>query len=234
MFLLALQRPHGAVFLRLTRRDRVLPPYEALPAGEVPGQPLHRLEYSWLPHTMACQDSVPVAEDGDLFILHGLRFSGDTVFTNHLPVLFEELSVIRAAYEEEGEEDAAFHLKILGGRWTKEHIGISADRVAVLARGEAAKIWCGTFQWPRMTSFSFSKYTEAGAVELAREVLRRGNYFFRQWLYSEETDYKYTDSVLAGYQEDLEWVTWMTAQDTESVEFGRAMAVRRMLPKAVK
>ncbi len=327
MFLLALQRPLCAVFMRLTRRPRTLPAYECLGAGEVSGQPLHRLEFSWLPQTMACQDTVPLDEDGQLFIMHGLRFEGDTVFTNHLPVPFEEfvrsqppfwrnrgtqgesrpkpvatrddrarllqefpwlteqdldhacgfkrlasgknrkaqqgdqeapqggseaedsgaeqvpreideaevleeLAGIRAEYEEEGDDDAGFQLEILGGRWTARHVGISADRVAVLARGEAARIWCADYQWPKMTSFSFNRYTQAGAVELAREVLRRANYFFRQWLYAEETEYKYTDAVIAGYSEELEWVTWMAAQETNSVTLERAMVVRRMVPRS--
>ena len=137
---------------------------------------------------------------------------------------------LRAEYEEEVAEDDGFHLKILGGRWTAEHVDKVADRVAANARGSLAIEWCRQFRWPKMTSFAFNKYSQAGAVELAREVARRGKYFYAIWLYSEDLEFRYSEADLNGYLEELGWVNWMLAQDVESVCFGRGMEVCRLQP----
>lgn len=69
-------------------------------------------------------------------------------------------------------------------------------------------------------------------MELAREVARRGNHFYSIWLNSEEEGvFKYTQAQLDSYQEGLDWLNWMCAQDVEGVNFVRGQKVRRMCPQ---
>ena len=142
----------------------------------------------------------------------------------------EELAGLREEFEAEVAEDEGFHLQILGGKWTAEHVGKVADRVACFARGHLAFEWCRQYQWPRMTSFAFRKFTQAGAVELAREVTNRSNYCYALWLSSDVPVFRYSEADLEGYLEGLEWINWMLAQEVESVSFSRGMQIRRMLP----
>jgi hypothetical protein len=146
-------------------------------------------------------------------------------------LILERLAQVRAEHEEDAGEDDGFQLKILGGKWTAQHVGTVADRVAANASGQVAKDWCTIFGWPKSTSFSFNRYSEAGAVQLAREVVRRGNYFYKLWLHSEEEDPQYTVAQHAGYVEDLEWLDWICAEDNASLGFARGQAVRSMVPE---
>ena len=327
LFLIALQSPHWAVFLHLVRRPRVVLSGEPCDVGQHAGQPMHRSEFDVLPCRMADQATVPIDEDGDLYVLSDMRFAGQVVSCNHLPepfehfvqhhppldaqraasksrrvqavrprndremlrkefpwlteedldkacglgrasrgprkkgskrlrededstdssesvvaavsdvdmdVIMERLAGIRAEYaDSDVEEEGAFVLKILGGKWTAAHVGKVADRVAANSSGMAAKTWCDLYNWPKTTSFSFSRYSEAGAVVLARQVVRRGNYFYRVWLNADPDLFRYSDADLAGYPEDVEWLDWMIAQELESISFKRGTEVRSMLPKAI-
>ena len=82
---MAVQKPFGPVFLRMTRRERTLPSYEAFDADQHMWQPLQRVEYDIFPCFFAHEHSLPIDEDADVHILRGLRFDGIVVFTNHLP-----------------------------------------------------------------------------------------------------------------------------------------------------
>ena len=324
LFLLATQKPLGVVFLRLRRRDRILPDFNG---NEWRPNPLGRTEFDVLPWQCVEDRCITVPADSELSILPDLRFEDGIVFTYHpsepfesfvrrhphlevsysgarasraqpvkprsdreklrcefpwlteedldracgftripagkrsrlheasfddeladeppafdersddqqeevdIDVVREQLACVRAQYEEDLGDDDGFHVKILGGKWTAEHIGTIADRVSANARGQAAMEWCAEFKWPRMTSFAFNRYSEVGAVELAREVARRANHFYRLWLWSDDDPFRYTPEHLESYIEDFEWLDWMCAQDPNSVSFARGQLLRQMLPK---
>ena len=324
MFLLATQKPLGAVFLRLRRRDRILPDFAG---NEWRPNPLGRTEFDVLPWQCVEDRWITVPADSELSILPDLRFEDGILFTYHpsepfesfvrhhpqlevsqrgarasrtqpakprsdreklrcefpwlteedldracgfkrisdgkrsklheasfddehadeppafnelsgdqleevdIDVVREQLAGVRAQYEEDLGDDEGFHVKILGGKWTAENIGTIADRVSANARGQAAMEWCAEFKWPRMTSFAFNRYSEVGAVELAREVARRANRFYRLWLWSDDDPFRYTPEHLESYNEDFEWLDWMCAQDPNSVSFARGQLLRQMLPK---
>jgi hypothetical protein len=93
-FLRASQNPRYAFFLRLQRRDVVLPSFEdmsPLEAFECRAATLREYEYTE-PFRFACDVTVPFAEGGVLNVLPDLRFCQWGVFTHSVPISFEHFT----------------------------------------------------------------------------------------------------------------------------------------------
>ena len=60
--------------------------------------------------------------------------------------------------------------------------------------------------------------------------MRRGDFFFKQWLDQDSDHFLYTEANIDAYAEDLEWLNWITSLAADSVNYIRGLEVRRLVP----
>ena len=72
-------------------------------------------------------------------------------------------------------------------------------------------------------------YGVDGSNALVNEVMRRGDFFFKQRLCQDSDHFLYTDANTDAYTEDLEWLNWITSLATDSVSYTRGLEVRRLV-----
>lgn len=73
----------------------------------------------------------------------------------------------------------------------------------------------------------FSKFGFEPSAELAREYVRRGEYFYRLFVAAGSPDeFEYSEEDVAGYAEGLAWLDFITSLDVESPAFGRGIELR--------
>ena len=86
-----------------------------------------------------------------------------------------QLAAVRAdLVPDDADPDEFFSFRILGGRWTHQHIGVAADAAMAAARGGLATAWAAAHHFPKSKRFNFRKYGRENARVLALEVWRRG------------------------------------------------------------
>ena len=67
---------------------------------------------------------------------------------------------------------------------------------------------------------------------LSAEFCQRGMFFYSIWVdKGSPPDMIYTAADISSYAEDLEWVTWLTEQELESVQFDAGLEVRKTGPR---
>ena len=143
----------------------------------------------------------------------------------------DHLMEIRMAYaDEEDEPPIHFYSRIVGGRWTAEHVGVAADSSIAYARRHSYD-WCRMYRWPRQKGFAFATYSERNAVELSKEWVRRGNYYKQLWDDAgSPLDFAYTDAHVEGYEESLVFLEWACSIDADTATMDRIIEVRRVRP----
>ena len=75
------------------------------------------------------------------------------------------------------ESTIHFYTHVLGGKWTKKHLGVAADGIVGRCRKTAYK-WCGMYTFPRQAGHMFKKYGMDAATSLSREYCRRADFFY--------------------------------------------------------
>ena len=141
-----------------------------------------------------------------------------------------ELEGMRAEWmREDDEEYDPFHLQLRGGYWTATHLGAASNCAGCFARN-FAKVFCARFQWPKQRTFAYNKYTQEGSVILAREWMRRSNFFFNAWCESvgEET---FSEPSSLEVPENFEFIEWACAQDEHSETWTQIQELRRAVPR---
>ena len=84
-----------------------------------------------------------------------------------LDAVFAELERTRAKWRVEDRiEVQHFKCVVLGGAWTKQHVGVAVDTIKARACGKPVEQWCLLHGLPRSMSFSIRKFGEemAGAL----------------------------------------------------------------------
>jgi hypothetical protein len=142
----------------------------------------------------------------------------------------EQLAAFRADNAVDFAEDVFFFTRILGGRWTVEHRGVLADGIGGYARGGIPREWCDIYSWPKQHANYYGRYGLAGATLLASEYMRRSHYFIVLWLECEEEVFRYEQHHIDGYNESLEFVTWLCDQPVDSATFARGSDLRQLRP----
>ena len=119
-----------------------------------------------------------------------------------------------------------------GGEWLYREHGLVADSARALARGGVAKAWAIGFGFPRQRGFHFSVYERVGARMLAREVVRRGNFFCAQYVDSEDDDFNhYTPAMIAEYRGAADFTAWMAHLDHADPCWIAGEEVRALVPE---
>ena len=124
-----------------------------------------------------------------------------------------------------------FYVRILGGKWTKKWKGKVADAALGKAR-TYAKSWCELYNMPKQKAYYYSKYGRIEAHWLAEQYCKRASHFFDLWLEGDDPAdgvYMYTDEELNSYQGDLEFVTWVQAED-EGDAYDEGVKLQNLVP----
>ena len=87
------------------------------------------------------------------------------------------------------------------------------------------------------TLFSAAYDTYGGpenCLALCKEWCRRAHYFFVLYVQAEVDEYEYTDAILASYEQQEEWLDFITAIPIESPAFDKVVETVRLLPNRIK
>ena len=141
-----------------------------------------------------------------------------------------ELEALREDYREEDEVFKNFYVHLRAGPYIWEHEKVISNCASAMARGAWVKYWCDSFSWQHKYQFHFSVYGQDDAVELAREVCRRGDFFFDIWMNQEDEQFLYTEEHLGAYEETLPFLDFVVAKAVDSDAFIRALEVRNIFP----
>ena len=150
----------------------------------------------------------------------------------YLTLVSVELATVRADFDRPEVDDTYFHVRILGGSWTKTNIGVTADAAKGLARCQLAKMFCNKFNFPKEQTFTFSKFGEVASSLMAHEYARIGNFFCDLWIEQsvEGQAFFFTDQMLDSIPADEDYVDWLLAQPITHVNWDRGTQVRLLKP----
>ena len=102
----------------------------------------------------------------------------------------------------------------------KKHKGLTADIASVFASGKMVKDWCILYHWPKQRGYSFNRYTEEGAYELALEFVRKSNFMVAAMVDDKLTNgYIYSQALLDSYVPSDRFISWSQTVPVESAEF---------------
>ena len=141
-----------------------------------------------------------------------------------------ELAALRYDWKEEDQDELSFYTHIIGGPSIHRLHGHAAVAAAAFARGGVPSLWCATYRWQIRTAFHYGHYSVEGSHELAREVCRRGHFFYTQWLGQDSDTFDYQRHHLDAYEESESWLNWVLDQPLDSACFNRATEVRKIVP----
>ncbi len=114
--------------------------------------------------------------------------------------------------------ELAFFVRILGGKWTKEHCKVFSNAVACFLCKYAAPS-CKIYTWQQQRTFHYAKFTGEGAMKLAHAWTQKGDWFFGVWMGQDDDYYTYSDEDLASFVPDDDFLTWSLTLDVESPAF---------------
>lgn len=117
------------------------------------------------------------------------------------------------------------------GDWNAIHRGINeSDRVVAQALPGPPRVWCQTYAFNTMASFSFSRYGEAGCHTMALEWCRRLQYFYNTWRQQEQPKYVYALDELVSYEQTDEWRSFLSHLPVTSAARKRADLIQSLFP----
>ncbi len=163
-------------------------------APRAPAIPIEGLpKYGWLDKYTGhgSDDGVgarPPGSSGDPVPLVGAPLDDDEA-----EQVFIELDEMRRSWHGPLEDGAfSFKTSIMGGKWTKEHVGMVADAFRGYAATGDAKAWCVMYHLQNAMRFNISAYGEKTANALALHWARRMEYFYNVWYAQALPNYRFT------------------------------------------
>ena len=142
------------------------------------------------------------------------------------------LEEVRKMWSWEDQDTMSFYTRVLGGEWTKSHKGTNSDSIGAYAR-QHAKVWCDAFGFPKQRVFTFNAYGEPACVQLAREVCRRGEFWYNMWLDSSDDDFVYEQGDIDSYPENIDFVQFALALPIDHPAFDLAVDIRTNMHPSV-
>ena len=141
----------------------------------------------------------------------------------------EALRKLRLQYCGDDEHES-FVIKLLGGKWTKKHLGVVADAACCVAVGAIAQHWCDGYLIQRRYVFTFKTYTREGSLMLAREMCRRLQFYLDVFCAQEDEDFLYSQEQLDSYTEDPKFTQLMRQWPSKSSFHKRGLRIRSTVP----
>ena len=142
-----------------------------------------------------------------------------------------ELAGVRADLAVAGDHTDAYFRVTVEATVTRDHTGQVTD----CARGQATngnvKRWCDDYAFPKGKSFAFNLYEREGAMKLAREFCRRGNYFAALHAESMGDHFELSDHDVAACGDGGEFVAWFVSLDHEDPGYRKGLEVKEIAPR---
>jgi hypothetical protein len=116
--------------------------------------------------------------------------------------IFDELNARRLEWDEIDPEvaEAMFRWKLLGGKWTKDHLGVVSDAFKADAHPRA-RGWCTARKLPREKTFTINLYGEVACQTLAAAWCHKMQFLFVQSSAATLGHELFGVGALAGYAE---------------------------------
>lgn len=147
--------------------------------------------------------------------------------------VFKALEKRREEWAEEEDLCLAsefFKVSVMGGPWTKAHLGVDFDSFRGHFVGNEVARWCGLYSLCKSASFSLSKYGDAHASIMAQSWCHRMSYFYRLWRASKDPAFQYTEGEASLYKEPDEF-TALFADGVPGHVVARTKTIRAISPR---
>ena len=148
----------------------------------------------------------------------------------HVEVVFDAAALAAMRAELRFERDEFFYIHVMGGFCNSVHKKKDSDGLKGMPRGGVPVQWCTICSFPTQFANYYSVYQREGAYILACEYCRRADYFFGLWVVSEVEEYIYDADTIASYQEDMQFLDYMTSLDVMDPGLERGLEVRSFVP----
>ena len=127
--------------------------------------------------------------------------------------------------------DLHFYVRVDGGRWTKQFLGLAANAAVCLARRPVLQ-WCAAYSFPKQAGFFFTRYGEEAANKLAEAYQSKGDFFYSLWLERAAGSYvyQYSEAEKQSYIAGPEWLDWACRDDLGEVVFREVHTVYLLVP----
>ena len=136
----------------------------------------------------------------------------------------------RAEFDWDDGEFKSFYKIVRGGGHTFGEKGVLTDCVAGYARAWA-KDWAKKYGWGTMKSYSFNLYGRYQADELAKEWVRRSEYFYLLFEGAQDEAFEYTQADIDAYGERLEFLEFMVGEGPGTRAFTAGLELRGKAPR---
>lgn len=142
-----------------------------------------------------------------------------------------ELADLRALLAVPSDAEGRYYrFAIRGGNWTSSNVGVAADCAMGIFRDKQTGRWAETFHFPLSKSFKFNLYSRDAAIKLAREFLRRANYFAGLYFDSTDDNFVYAQHHVAACGDCPGFVSWLCSLDPEDPALRRGQEIRSISP----
>ena len=92
-----------------------------------------------------------------------------------------------------------FRTTMLGGAWTLQNVGVTADAIKGYAANKDSQQFCVRFHMPKMQTFTIRKFTEIDASALALFWCAKMQHYYNLWTEQQDQHMVWTDTHLASF-----------------------------------
>ena len=97
--------------------------------------------------------------------------------------------------------DGPFAWRVMGGVWTKTHLGVDFDCFRAEARTPDAKVFVGVYSFKFSCSLTLGVYEEATARLLAEYWVSKMTCFYDRWVANGRGMHVFTDEEVASFRD---------------------------------
>ena len=120
---------------------------------------------------------------------------------------------------------------MLGGRWTREHVGRNYDYFMGIAAKSASRDFCNKYPLSLSMRCSIAKFGEQIASALCRAWMHKMQYLFGVYPAAQDLDYTFTDEDTAMSEEPPE--PFAVRPQLNGPERARADHIRSLRPRGI-
>ena len=125
-----------------------------------------------------------------------------------------------------------FEWTVLGGAWTKRHVGVAYDSFQARAAGREAQSFCQQYALQQTHRFSCGVFGEATCAILCEYVVSKLTFFYDIWIESSQPlVFRFSPSDLEGFQEAEDFAALAAVAQGQLAK--RVQALRSIVPRDI-
>lgn len=171
----------------------------------------------------------PAEPEGESSDDEGLENEGIEAWTQEAEeAIWAQVDGLRKDVIDPKWQMGAFIVAVLGGKWTMQHRGVSADAIQAAARGAQAIGWCTACHVPKSARYELATYGAANAALLARTWAAKMTFFYNLATASTELLVSFSLEQKASWPEPSEFTEFARQMSSCPRSSARVQQIRRL------